>query len=529
MTGRTSKPVGAVPPTPRREVAYPAALLLGLGYSLHFMVITFIGWPGQPSSLFGGTVYDDALGAFTLARNAAFCLGFFAFFALAMALGARGRGRIARTVLGLVPSLLVVAGALPPVLGWGSPGWDALCGVLVGVGFAGNFVLYQYVICLQESPLDAWCLTAGTAGGAVLYFLLSWLPVEAVRVFVLCAATPACGALAVGAARAMLPPAGKGEGAAAPGIPGQPMPAPRRALVNGLLSLAIPTLAIGAIAAVMTAARLHFANSAGVDLIIGSPLNLGLILGAAITLGVYVRTRYRVDTDVYARIAVPVIALASVGLPFFGDGYGAAFTLALYVLFVVASIDLILACSQATRFYGIPPMALYALAFGIVYTLRFVPTLPVAAGVGTVTSAVGDDTCLLALAFVGLLFAVYVAGIGYGRLQRRSSVYAWTTLRTAPRPVPVKARGTQGSYDRFAARHGLTAREAEVAQFFIEGRTVPYVASQLVVSESTVKYHSKNIYRKCGVAGRQDLLDLYAAELDERVVEEGVPHNPSQP
>lgn len=527
--GQTVNPTSAVPPAPRHEATHPAAWLLGLGYSLHFMVITFIGWPGQPSSLFGGTGYDDALGAFTLARNAAFCLGFFVLFALAMVLGPRGRDRVARTALGLVPSLLIVAGALPLVMGWGSPGWDALCGVLVGMGFAGNFVLYQYVICLQESPLDAWCLIAGTAGGAVLYFLLSWLPVEVVRVFVLCAATPACGALAVGAARAMLLPAGTGEGSAVPGTPDRSVPASRRALVNGLLSLAIPTLAIGAIAAVMTAARLHFASSAGVDLIIGSPLNLGLILGAAITLGVYVRTRYRVDTDVYARIAVPAIALASVGLPFFGDGYGAAFTLALYVLFVVASIDLILACSQATRFYGIPPMALYALAFGIVYTLRFVPTLPVAAGVGTVASAVGDDTCLLALVFVSLLFAVYVAGIGYGRLQRRSSVYAWTTLRTAPQPALVKVRGTQGSYDCFATRHGLTAREAEVAQFFIEGRTVPYVASQLVVSESTVKYHSKNIYRKCGVAGRQDLLDLYAAELDECAGEEDVPPGSSRP
>lgn len=60
-----------------------AALVLGLGYSLHFLVVTFVGWPGQSSSLFEDLVYDDLLGVFSVARNASFCLAFFMCFALA--------------------------------------------------------------------------------------------------------------------------------------------------------------------------------------------------------------------------------------------------------------------------------------------------------------------------------------------------------------------------------------------------------------------------------------------------------------
>lgn len=403
------------------------------------------------------------------------------------------------------PALIVIGSSLLLLAGDGLPGRDALCSVLLGLGMACDFVVYVRAIRLQPSPLDAWCLIAGTAGGAVLYFVLSWLPAPVVRALVIYVITPLCGALAVAGGRRLR----RADAAAS-----SPALSESRwhALRSGLLSLVVPVVSVGVIAAVMTAARLHYASSAGVDAVMGGPLNMGLILGALVTLAVYLRTCWRVDTSPYSSVAVPFIAFASFGLPFFGDAYGAAFTLVLYVLFVYASIDLIRACSQAEAFYGIAPTALYTLSFGVVYTLRFAPTL-VFALVARARPAADAFTSslLLALVFVTALFAAYMAGVWLGGLQRKAAVYTWATPRVASAGDGSPA-GTDRAFSRFAENYGLTPRESEVARFFIEGRTVPYIAERLVVSESTVKYHSKNIYRKCGVTGRQELLDLYAAD-----------------
>lgn len=63
---------------------------------------------------------------------------------------------------------------------------------------------------------------------------------------------------------------------------------------------------------------------------------------------------------------------------------------------------------------------------------------------------------------------------------------------------------------RTPAVHGfgtepLTRREREVALLAAEGRTSPEIADQLVVSVRTVDNHLARVYRKLGIAGRQEL------------------------
>ena len=58
-----------------------------------------------------------------------------------------------------------------------------------------------------------------------------------------------------------------------------------------------------------------------------------------------------------------------------------------------------------------------------------------------------------------------------------------------------------------AAAHGLTAREAEAMELLGRGRTVGFVAEELGISYNTVKGYAKNVYAKCGVHSRQELID----------------------
>ena len=52
----------------------------------------------------------------------------------------------------------------------------------------------------------------------------------------------------------------------------------------------------------------------------------------------------------------------------------------------------------------------------------------------------------------------------------------------------------------------LTKREREVLALYAAGRSAPYIAEKLVVSENTVKSHLQRIYRKCEVHSRQELI-----------------------
>lgn len=57
-------------------------------------------------------------------------------------------------------------------------------------------------------------------------------------------------------------------------------------------------------------------------------------------------------------------------------------------------------------------------------------------------------------------------------------------------------------------REGLTKREIEIVQLIAKGRSRGYIASSLVISENTVKGHTRNAYGKLDIHGKQELLSL---------------------
>ena len=72
--------------------------------------------------------------------------------------------------------------------------------------------------------------------------------------------------------------------------------------------------------------------------------------------------------------------------------------------------------------------------------------------------------------------------------------------------------------ENHAAEYGLTPREIEVAQLTAQGFSCAYIAEKLVVSNSTVRFHLQNIYRKFDVHSRNELIELF---LKDMPVEQG--------
>lgn len=59
------------------------------------------------------------------------------------------------------------------------------------------------------------------------------------------------------------------------------------------------------------------------------------------------------------------------------------------------------------------------------------------------------------------------------------------------------------------AARGFSPRETHVALKLLEGITNKEIGEQLYISETTVKKHIQNMFRKCGAEDRQDFMRLY--------------------
>ena len=71
---------------------------------------------------------------------------------------------------------------------------------------------------------------------------------------------------------------------------------------------------------------------------------------------------------------------------------------------------------------------------------------------------------------------------------------------------------------QIAESYGLSPREAEVFDLLVRGRSRSFIQAELFMAEGTVKTHVSHIYRKLGVANKQEMISLFQA-LDEQCEE----------
>ncbi|MBM6999886.1 helix-turn-helix transcriptional regulator [bacterium] len=67
---------------------------------------------------------------------------------------------------------------------------------------------------------------------------------------------------------------------------------------------------------------------------------------------------------------------------------------------------------------------------------------------------------------------------------------------------------------QIARAHGLSPRETDVLQYLARGHSSRFIATELVISENTVRTHVRHIYEKTGVTSREGLFRLVDAPAE---------------
>jgi DNA-binding CsgD family transcriptional regulator len=214
----------------------------------------------------------------------------------------------------------------------------------------------------------------------------------------------------------------------------------------------------------------------------------------------------------WSQALVVALAIVFVGLALLGGASGTVTavlsSVARNALLVVLTLMLIVIVGTT----GMPPALVYGVGrgihavgtmLGVLLSLRI--ELSVQPAIGTL------DAAFFAVTVVFLFLALNSAK-AISLLDMRSDAVEPDAEATGQDVLELSEKALDARCDEVAAQHGLTERECEVLKLLCRGRTRSYISECLGISPNTVRFHCKNVYRKCEVSSRQELLSLIGIE-----------------
>ena len=449
---------------------------------------------------------------------------------------------------------LVVAASVPYFLGWcclvGAIYIDeaalplvVIGGALLGLGSAGFYMLWQRLFASQEAETGNRDLILGTAYASIFYFSLYLIP-GAVTVYLIpLVFLPLFGLCIVLKSRTIDPNQ--------PMFEDVPRDHPRiyRQILHDYWRSAFAIGALGFCCGIMRSLAIG-------DPQIGSLVNIlsmGTSLVAAVALLLVWQVKnIRLNVTAAYRIFFPFLISAFLLLPIFGEPFSGPLASALYAVHSCAIVLMMIQCAQASRDRGINPVFIYGFFGGIVYLLH---------DVGFVTGTFAEKipvisipplvaVSIMALYLLGLMYFIGQGGFRQILSPRRTDAESIELVALAPRaergeaergravalrharsaaslsgnaleketkrPARIRSEQEEPSYrDRISKQaaalqrhYRLSARETEVMELIARGNSVARIAEELVVSENTIRTHSKRICTKLAIHKKQELLDL---------------------
>lgn len=236
------------------------------------------------------------------------------------------------------------------------------------------------------------------------------------------------------------------------------------------------------------------------------------------------------------RVLFPIVATLLLALSLAGDMLALPVGATVFAIYFIVSALMLPICIDAAKERGVSPVSAFGLFAGLVYLVFAIATLLgiVLLGGNVVDSRVVVVCILVVLYILAMAFVLmerHARDSFSAEAQRGGDDIEWQGLADAVRASfegsdsalkggvqegvassdPIPSDGPDPIERRcmvLASQRGLSPRETDVLVAFAHGRNVAYLASQLVLSENTIRSHSKTLYTKLGVHSKQELIDL---------------------
>jgi len=132
------------------------------------------------------------------------------------------------------------------------------------------------------------------------------------------------------------------------------------------------------------------------------------------------------------------------------------------------------------------------------------------AGFGLLFGRIGDA---LGTALWLALGASLVALVAVAAVLFAATIFAFYHLFLRLYPArPVSPKTERQRFEEFAAAYGISVREREVLRLLLAERTNAEIATELFITEGTVKYHVHNLFKKTDCTSRRELIAKFAEE-----------------
>lgn len=235
---------------------------------------------------------------------------------------------------------------------------------------------------------------------------------------------------------------------------------------------------------------------------------LGVCVAALAVLVLVFRCFNTFELKALYQVSVPLLVAGAmfvlVGIP----GAGVAAALCSNAAFTLFSIFITTAFCAISFRYGVNALWLFGITQAALTAGSFVGAM------------LPWGESLLAMSDVGMtatvaVLVVLLAALSMLLVSDRDFETTWGVTPRKDSAGAVSALEEEEQESRrcakVARRYGLTRREEEILLLLMRGYTLSHIASELYVAESTMKTHSRHIYRKVGVANRQELQELLRA------------------
>lgn len=240
----------------------------------------------------------------------------------------------------------------------------------------------------------------------------------------------------------------------------------------------------------------------------GVNMSLCMLIAVSLLAGLFIALHAVPDPTAVFKGCMPAMLAVFSVMPLVADRLGPLAGATMIVCYDVLALAFSIYLVAFLRDRGYDPY-LNAGVFVGVSNLTLLLGLWIGVALNALWSAQGVPLLTL-LAFV----AIYPVGMALLFIQKahghREPNPVPPTPSTAAPPLGEQIEDYYAvSMASFARTHGLTPRESEVCALLVRGRSVKVVAEELGITQNTAWTHIKNLYAKCGVSTKQDLMNLF--------------------